>query len=156
MTTACASIACDVLLRDCKVSMRPEAILAREEVLQHVVRNSAADENEDEDDAEDLGTGRGIKRQLTPDAKLTKKVATSFAKGHMRLPGKISALNLSYDLQLAKSREMEESLPACQVCHLARDKWTVHSGEALYLNARNEPVHFPLGSFCSKACFEHI
>lgn len=104
----------------------------------------------------------GIKRQVTPDSVIDSVMGvgapTRHAKRKATVPLEIlEAEFVSAEVALRKAAvrtpEYVGSVRTCQVCHLSSDKWFCRL--PLYLNERGESVNLP-GSFCSKACFEHI
>ena len=161
----CANLVCTVLSSDGVLPNSPDSLLARHEVLSHVIQGHENRSRELKVSVSSKETV-GVKRQTTPDSIMTATWVkeTSSAKRAKPaeldygpvLAGEFLSAELAMRKAVADARKKDEEMPAnraCQVCGLDRDRWVCRL--PLYLNAREQPVKLP-GSFCSKACFEHI
>jgi len=95
-----------------------------------------------------LTSSRGIKRQLTPDAKVVHRMTRLNPVQYVK-PNTLQHVKQQKYSSPAKSAR----IISCQVCWLPSTQW--QAGEPLLLNACDQPVKVP-GNFCSKECYEHI
>ena len=158
------ALASAMLSSDGVVSASPEARIARHEVLEHIIANEMT-----ESPLPSRTKITSIKRQITPDSVLTADWETEeqqVKRRHAKLvndpradlqDAEFVSAEVAYQKAVASMRGLRKVRRvkplACQVCQLPSDKWVCRL--PLYLNARDEPVNLP-GTFCSKACFEHI
>lgn len=181
-TTTCeqelvVDVACATLHSDSVLSERPEAILARMEVIAHVVASDTLLQVKDLPEGK-TGKRSGIKRRVTPDSIMAdtwpEKANSSVPEIQVPtctkrsrddpldqgptleaefLAAEVAAHKMLTAARIKTYRSAKPCRDACQVCGIARDRWTCTL--PLYVNAWGLPIQVP-GSFCSKECFEHI